>query len=766
MIKRLFTFLVILSFYTAAYAGTGDKKYKYDTVAGDPTHGRIYHLDNGLTVFISPYSAEPRIQTYIAIKAGSKFDPHDATGLAHYLEHMLFKGTPNFGSKDYAKEKPLLDEVENLFEVYRHTTSEKARKKIYHQIDSVSYEASKYAIANEYDKMMADIGSRGSNAFTSVEQTVYEENIPSNELDRWLQIESDRFNHPVMRLFHTELEAVYEEKNRGLDNDNEKVNDELMSGLFLKHPYGTQTTIGTIHDLKNPSLKDIINYFHTYYVPNNMVLSMSGDVDPDVAIKEIDKYFGGYKSQPVPVFNSPQEDPIAKPVYKTVTGPSAASVTIGYRFAGAGSHEADMIDMIGQILSNGQAGLFEIDLNQKQKVLNASSNDNIMKDYSVLDLLAYPNEGQSLEDARDAMLQEVDKLKRGDFPDWLMQAVVNNMKYQAIQQYRNNYFRATNFVQAFTSGENWGTFVTETERISHFTKNDVMQFASEHFKDNYVVVYKKVGEDTTVEKVEKPAITPVETNPKSESEFVKNLENEKVQPMQPVFIDYKKAIQQFSVNHNMPLYYTRNNEDSIFNIFFLYNIGSEHNKMLRQALDYLPFAGTSKLSPEQVQQEFYKLACSFTSVVDKDRLYISLTGLSQNFVPAVKLLENLVNDAKPDTSSLKELIASTLKQRENDKMEKEIILFRGMFSYGIYGPISPFTCVLPNEQLKNLKPTDLTDLLHKLSSYPHHVLYYGPENASTLTSEIEKYHHVPDKFLPLPPAINLWLNTVEKTRYI
>jgi predicted Zn-dependent peptidase len=216
--KKLSLFLP-LAFLLFVIGCTSKKdKYAYVTVPNDPTNGRIYTLPNGLTVYISQYTAEPRIQALIATKAGSKFDPHDATGLAHYLEHMLFKGTDKYGTADYAKEKPLLNEIDTLFEQYRHIpmSDTSARTAMYAKIDSVSQLASHYAIANEYGKMMTAIGSRGTNAFTSVEQTVFQEDIPSNELEPYLQIESDRFRNPEMRLFHTELEAVYEEKNRNL----------------------------------------------------------------------------------------------------------------------------------------------------------------------------------------------------------------------------------------------------------------------------------------------------------------------------------------------------------------------------------------------------------------------------------------------------------------------------------------------------------------------------------------------------------------------
>jgi len=749
--KKIVVFLpvVFLLFIVGCTSKKG--KYAYVTVPNDPTNGRIYTLPNGLTVYISQYKAEPRIQTLIATKAGSKFDPHDATGLAHYLEHMLFKGTADYGTADYAKEKPLLDEIDTLFEVYRHTTDTAARAKIYHQIDSVSFLASHYAIANEYDKMMTAIGSKGTNAFTSVEQTVFQEDIPSNELEPYLQIESDRFKDPVMRLFHTELEAVYEEKNRGLDNDNSKVFEALNAMLFKKHPYGTQTTIGTIHDLKNPSLRDIINYFHTYYVPNNMVIALSGDVNPDTAIRLIDKYFGSYPSKPVPEFNPPAEDSITAPEYKTVVGPEAAYVTIGYRFPGANNKDADMLDLISQILNNSQAGLFDIDLKQQFKVLDAYAWDNTMKDYSIWALQAYPKEGQSLEEAKDILLKEQDKLKTGDFPDWLIGAVINNLKLQEIQQDRQYQSRAYNFVQAFTSGEDWGDAVNEINRLSKVTKQDVEDFAKAHFKDNYVVVYKKVGMDSTVEKVKKPGITPIQTNATTgASAFVKQIEDEKMPPVQPIYVNYKKDIQQFTINSKLPVYYVNNNEDSLFSVYYLFDFGGENSKLLSPAMKYLEYGGTSKLTPAQVQQELYKLACSFNTFVSKDQLYIYLSGLSQNFVPAVKLLDNLLSDIQPDTSVMKNLVGATVKQREDDEQDKSVILFQAMYNFGIYGATNPYNYVLSNEELMNLKPEQLTDVIHHLTAYPHHILYYGPEDTKQLQNDLAQYHKVPEKFDALP----------------
>ena len=205
---------------------------------------------------------------------------------------MLFKGTNVYGTLDYKKEAPMLEKIEALYEDYRsyEMSDTKNRERIWADIDSISGEAAKYAIANEYDKMVSGLGAKGTNAYTSFEKTVYINDIPSNQLEKWLKLEAERFRFPVFRLFHTELEAVYEEKNRSLDSDGSKLFESLFDGLFPKHQYGQQTTIGTIEHLKNPSLTEIRKYFNKYYVPNNMALCLSGDFDYDETIRLIEKY--------------------------------------------------------------------------------------------------------------------------------------------------------------------------------------------------------------------------------------------------------------------------------------------------------------------------------------------------------------------------------------------------------------------------------------------------------------------------------------------
>ncbi len=750
--NKFFSKAGLILLLVISHAAIFAQSYKYETVANDPLNARIYKLSNGLTVYMSVYKNAPRIQTYIAVRAGSKNDPADATGLAHYLEHMLFKGTDKYGSLDFQKEKPLLDKIEKLYETYRATKDESKRKVIYREIDSISGVAAKYAIANEYDKVVAAIGAKGSNAYTSVEQTVYVCDIPSNQLEKWLTIEAERFRAPQMRIFHTELEAVYEEKNRSLDTDDDKVWETLFAGMFKKHQYGTQTTIGTIDHLKNPSITKIREYYDQYYIPNNMAICLSGDFDPEEAIRLIDKKFSSWKSGKLKPYDAPKEAPITKPLVYDVTGPDAESVTFGFRLPGAGSKEADLMRVMSALIYNGTAGLADLNLNQKQAMLSAMAYPMVVKDYSVFLMMGSPKAGQSLEEAKQLMLEQINLVKKGEFPDWMIEAAVNDLKLQEIRSFENNRERASAFVEAFVLGLPWKEYIHTNTRLEGITKKEVVEFANKHFSENYVVVNKRTGEDKNVQKVVKPAITPVEVNREAQSDFVKTLVGTSVSDINPVFVDYKKDIVQLKAESSVPVLYKKNDENNLFSLYYYYDFGSNADPMLPVALDYLQYIGTAKMTAAEVQQEFYKLGCRFSVFTAEDQIYVSLTGLATNQEKAMKLLEELMTAGKADQVALNNLVDGILKQRADNKLSKNVILWQAMNNYAIYGPKNPFTNILSEKELKALTPEGLLKLNKELLSYEHKVLYYGPVAPDNLLAQVNDLHKAPAKLKQMPLA--------------
>ncbi|GIV42985.1 MAG: hypothetical protein KatS3mg035_0108 [Bacteroidia bacterium] len=612
--KQIVIFVVCFVLSISSYsqlqkAQSKDGKYQYSFVPNDPLGVRIYTLSNGLQVWTSVNKSKPRIFTAVAVKAGSKHDPADNTGLAHYLEHMLFKGTDQFGTKNFEKEKVYLDQIFALYEKYNQTKDENLRKAIYKQIDSVSSLAAEYAIPNEFDKMCAIIGAEGTNAFTSVEQTVYINDIPSNELDRWLTFEAERYRKPIMRLFHTELEAVYEEKNISLDNDNRKIFETLLSELFKNHAYGTQTTIGTVEHLKNPSLVKIMEYFNHYYVPNNMAVILCGDFDPDEAVEKVDKAFAYMQPKPVKPYTFQPEQPIQKPIIKTITGPSEESIYIGYRIPGVNHKDMLTIQLIDMILSNSSVGIIDLELNKKQKVLSAGSSVYEMKDYGMFYLSGKPRKGQSLEEVGKLLLESIEKVKKGDFDYSLVSAIIKNMEIDKIKEAEENRSRFYTLMSAFTQEQNWYETVNQLKEMRKITKEQIIKIANQYFGENYVMVMKKVGPKMEVVKVEKPPITPVALNRDDKSPFLQKIENMKTPGIKPLFLDFQKDII-FNDFQKIKVHSVINKENSLFNLYYVLPLGTEHLPKIRLAVNYLKYLGTKNQTAEDIAKEFYKLGMS------------------------------------------------------------------------------------------------------------------------------------------------------------
>ena len=691
------------------------KEYQYQTVEGDLMNARIYTLDNGLKVYLSVNDEKPRIQTYIAVRTGSRNDPPETTGLAHYLEHLMFKGTRQFGTSDIDKEAPLLDAIEKHFEVYRTLKDPDQRRAYYHEIDSISQLAARYFIPNEYDKLMSAIGAVGTNAYTSNDVTCYIEDIPANEVENWARI-------------------VYEEYNIGLGSDTDKLFNALMALLFPGHPYGTQTTIGTQEHLKNPSITNIKNYFRRYYVPNNVAICMAGDFDPDQVIATLDKYFGTW--QPNPSLSQPQYAPIpdrTMPKDTTVVGQEAERVYMAWKFDKAASFQNDTLDVIADMLSNGKAGLMDLNLDQQMKWLGGGAFTLPLAEYSGFVVAGFPKEGQSLDEVKALLLDEIGKLKKGDFDEDLIQAVVNNKKLSFYTTLESNEGRADLFVNAFINHQKWSDVTGKMDRISKITKQQIIDFANRHFRDNYVTVYKRIGNDSTIKKIDKPQITPIPTNRDMQSAFVTEIVNAETAPIQPKFVNFDKDLTKGMTSNGLPVLYVKNNENGRFSLNYYFDCGEEWNKWLPYAADYLDYLGTDKLSAEQLKQKFYQLACDFDISIGSKKSSIALRGLSENMTKAMALMEDFIAHAQVDTAAFTQYAALEMKGRADNKLDQQNN-FSALQAYSVYGAYNPVRNIPSAQEFEQIDPQELVDLIRNLSNYKHTVLYYGPMNLDEVTA--------------------------------
>lgn len=734
--------------------------YTYQYATHDPLNTRIYTLSNGLEVYLSDYKAKPRIYTQIAVRAGGKFDPATHTGLAHYLEHMVFKGTSEFGTLDWDKEKPLLDSIEHMFEQYSRLKDPEERRSYYAQIDKVSGEAAQYAIPNEYDGMLSAIGATATNAYTTNDRTVYINDIPSNRLETWLHIEANRFRKLVPRLFHTELEAVYEEKNRSLDNDFWASFEKLYEKLFPNHPYGTQTVIGTIDHLKNPSITEIKKYFDTYYRPNNIALCLSGDLDYDQTIALIDQYFGDWTpNEALSKWQPPQVSPPHAPIEEDIMGPEAEFVLLGYLIPGVGAEHYEKAFLVDRLLSNAQAGLIDLNLAQAQKVLEPSAFIFDHNDYCVQMLHAKARAGQSLEEVRDLLLAQIELLKKGAFDEWLIEAIVNDYKKELLSQYENNRSRSDILVAVATNAHFTLTKQLRlAENMRQLTPADIKAFVNEHYH-NYVIIYKRKG-TRDIPTIEKPEITKVTLNQGKRSAFVKSILNKTPKETQPVFLNYPQDLQILSAkNGTLPVHYVKNEENNRFSLYYYSDLSDRHDPQARVALRYLDYLAPEGLSAEDFKKALFRLGCDFSTSTNQDRSYLHLSGLSENTAAAVQLVERLLAKPTPDPEALAKLIAGIKQERKNAMKNKEQIR-QALFNYSLYGPRSPFTNVLSQAALAALTPEALVESIQNFSRTEHRVLYYGPMKEEDLIALLDKEHQTPETFEPLSEATGFTMQAV------
>lgn len=740
--KKTLTFAVMAIMLVLAASCS---QYKYESVKGDPTAARIYTLDNGLKVYMIVNKDEPRIEAQVAVKVGAKNDPQETTGLAHYFEHLMFKGTQQFGTQNYELEKPMLDQIEALFETYRTTTDKAQRAAIYHEIDSISLEASKLSIPNEYDKLMAAIGASGTNAYTSNDVTCYVENIPSNQIENWAKIQADRFENVVLRGFHTELETIYEEYNMYSAMDQEKIFDALNGALFENHPYHTPV-IGWPEHLKNPSVTNVKNYHDYWYVPNNMAVCLVGDFNPDEAIKIVDKYFGSMKpNEELKKMEFEPEKPIDGPIVKDVEGLESPSVWMAWRFGGANSPDALYLQLLEKVLSNGVAGLIDIDVNQQQKTLGMGSGLMDFADYSAFLVVGNPKAGQSLDEVAAIALEEIGKVKKGEFSDELLTAIMNNMKLDFARQIESPRYLVRAQVNSFIDDIKWEDYINTEKRISAITKEDFVAFVNANFTDkNYVRVNKHEVKTLPDTRIDKPAITPIYTNRDTASQFLKNIQNSQVKPIAPVFVNYEKDMKVLSAKSDIPVLYKQNKASDLFELDFQFEYGSYNDNLMSMVGDYSNYIGTSTMTPEEVKMAFYSLACNVRFIVQGDQTYISLSGLGENMTAALELLENVVADAQPNPEALQKMKLNTIEERRTNKLDQRANN-RALKQYVRYGAEGPASKILSNDELMKVTDEQLIEKIHNIFNKEHRVFYYGPMASGKFVELINAKHNCPEK---------------------
>lgn len=706
----------------------------------DPMDVAIFELDNGLQVFLTENHEEPTFYAEIAVRAGSKHDPADGTGLAHYLEHLLFKGNQNLGTLNYEAEKPHLDRIVELYEEHFSETDPARRAETYAEINREAQLAAEYAVPNEIDKLYNGMGGSGLNAHTWYEETVYKVGLPSNRLQQWAEIESDRFIDPVFRLFHTELETVYEEKNRTLDNGARIIGTAIDELLYKVHPYGQQPTIGTVEHLKNPSLVYIQNYFDTYYVPNNMGIFISGDIDIEETIALIAEKFGHWEPRPVPEVGPWDEPALSGAERRTVQYPGQEQVQLAFRTAPNGHTDKEALILLDMILDNRTAGLINLNLNQQQLVAEAGSSPLFLNDYGSQSLYGSPKQDQSLEEVEQLLLDQIELIKNGEFEDWIIPAIINDFLKNQKASLEFNTARVTMMRQSFIEGTGWDYHIGEIGRMEQLTKQDVVNVANKYFGDNYVAVY-RVDAQHEVPVVEKPQIDPVTIDPTRQSQFAARILAMEVEEIEPSFVEADRDYRVIEFAPGVELYYAPNPLNDLFTFSIGVEVGTEENEKLGMAASLLDVAGTDTLSNEELQKEWYRMGSEFRFGSGENSSAFSVSGLDDQFENSVALMMSLINSPSSDSETLEQLKGIILKTREDRKSSPPAIA-QALYLYNRYGDESPLLEAMTTEEIVDTEIDELLGLPAELLNYKHTLAYTGSMPLEQLVEVLRRHHPV------------------------
>lgn len=688
----------------------------------DLFNATVHRLENGLTVYLSPSHQEPRISAWIAVRAGSKHDPHDSTGMAHYLEHMLLKGSESFGTLNYEKEKPHLDRILALYEKLFDEKEPVERKKIFTEIDQENIKASQYAIPNELAGSYRQMGFENFTAFTYYEGVTYICHFPSNRAEAWAKVESERFAHPVFRLFQNEIEIVYEEKNKYMDYPSRVISKAKLRQLFKKHPYGQQTTLGSIEHLKNPSLRKMYEFYDKYYVPNNMAIALAGDFQREPMLALIKEYFGAWKPKPLP---EPRSWDLSKPsgVERIeVKYQAEEQVVMAWMLPHNRHSDADALYVMSRLMGNRVTGIITLSLNQAQKVKRANASNILMNDAGYFYINAVPKKGQTLEEAEKLLLGCLDQLKAGEFTDEDMRAIIANYEVREKKKAESHWSRVSVMAFSFQQFREWKENVNRIDRLHRVTRNDVLRVARKYLDDNYVVAYRHNAK-TDIPKIKKPEFTKIDIDPSRQSEFFREILDTRVQPIRPRWL---KQGRDFTVTEHPwgALYAGSNPVNELFSIQLTFYFGEMHDRKLSTALNLLRLSGAGELSAEEFKKKLYSLGTSLKYGSDDRWVYVNVDGLDKNLDPSLELVFRHFDSPNVAAGILDKMIQVEIGVHQNNKQNPSLI-HSALGQYAQHGQNSHLLAGLNDEQLQALKTGELVSLARRVLDFTRNVVYVG-----------------------------------------
>ena len=700
---------------------------------------RTIILDNGLTVILNEDHTQKDVLGAVVVRGGSKLDNKDCSGIAHYFEHLMFKGTTTLGTVNYKEEKPYLDSIAMLYDLMRlDRNNEVMRERILAKIDSFSVIASKYAIPNEFSKVMGELGGSENNAYTNYENIVYYNRFPNRSINQWLSITADRFSSPVFRLFQSELETVYEEKNMSMDNMIRNVFQELYNSFYSNSVYGQRTVLGSIDDLRNPSINRIKDYWKYYYNAKNMAIVLIGDFNSKDIVSLVNNSFADWISgekAKMPMFN---EKPFnGREVVKKKLTPIPAGI-LGFRGVEKGNKDEIVLEVALNMLTNeAQTGLIDT-LVIKQKLMVAEAMmDNHYDEGGIFILFVPKPIIQSIGNAEKKIINQIEILKSGSFSEDLFKAAKVSLYKDAVLEMENSNNRLSRIIDAYMIGGDYQSIENHDKAILDVKRADIIRVANKYFGENYLSFQSKMGFKSK-EQLAKPLTSPLDLiNKNSSSQKAIEIRKMSTDYIVPKFVSFEEDVKSYNIKSNLHFYYTANPLNDIFSLKIRIAYGTLTDPMTKQLAYYLNNTGTESLTHSEFSRLIQLMGSSIYFEADNDYFTISIDGFERNLDKTISKLNLLLLGFTEDKSLNKKMLKENkmeMKMLKKDLGSKISILEE----YALYGDNSSYLNRLTNKELKRIKYEDLKALLSTIMNYEVYVHYVGQKKYSEVKEYMSK----------------------------
>ncbi len=733
--KRISLFIISLAL---CFAATAQEKLKVET----------FRLSNGLKVIMCESHDQPKIYGSVVVHAGSKNEEPNATGVAHYFEHIMFKGTDRIGTTDWNMEKPLLDSISDLYDQIQATQDGERRHQLQLEINRLNIEASKYAIPNETDAILQQMGCTGLNAGTSYDYTVYYNTLPSNQLENWMEVYAERFRNPVYRLFQGELEAVYEERNIYNNEQMYAFSRNLFTESFGDHPY-SRDVIGLDEHLKNPQPSAMKRFYDKYYVASNMTLILVGDFNSAEAKMMAEKYFSiwpkGERAKQ-PSYNLPKfESQVVKNVKLT---PIRVGLII---MPGVKENDPDklVLDVMSDIISGGNGRLDE--LATEGKIMAAQLMPFSLQDAGSTVILYVPKlVGQKFEAAEELIWGALDSVKEGRFSDKLLESIkMNNLISR--KRMLESYSGIASLLQGLElAGSSYKEWLKDNDRLMKLTREDIMKIAAKYYDRNHcTIVRSSMGFPAKGETI-KPDWDHLEAqNQGAKTEFAQHIADRQVEEIKPQVLNYKELVQTIPVSKNCNLYASKNPKNDLFSLTINYHYGSFDNHNIDQAMTYFSSIGAGDMTPEQFRIEMDCLGGSFSLYSGSDYSYFSISGPEKNMEKILDLAMFKLRNPRHDPQQLKNLVEQLEAAKKESKNNADTWT-SALYEYILYGDSSDYINHATIKEIKKMKGEELVALIDNLFGRDGYVTYVGNTKPDLVAELLKKHKLVRDEVTVMP----------------